>query len=399
MRKKLLIVSIIFSMLCSMNITAQAATNSETSSYNLFQIKECIEDFFYVYEDMENKDDASNLFNTIKKIVSDENETIQSFTNKKNTQTLETKSYINTIQYMLQRKEYIKKNSDIDEKEYNKKLDIKITDFSKQNNSIEVEVEVYKTWNYSFSKDIESAARDTYKISLTIENGNYVIQNITGFGNSIFDETLNANNDEISQNTKNEMLNEFKDNFTTELEQHNNEIKLEQQYATAKVANTYDGADASRYALKYALDYNKNYADFNSSGGDCTNFISQCLKAGGISQHIGTAYSGDCWFYKTSTNRSSTWTGAEQFRKYITGSSSKIKMSVSDWGNVENGDIIQLMSGGNAYHSLIISGVAYSSSGRSDLLVCCHSTDRRHVSLTSNFAGRTKKYYHIKGNK
>ncbi len=69
-------------------------------------------------------------------------------------------------------------------------------------------------------------------------------------------------------------------------------------------------------------------------------------------------------------------------------------MSTSDWNNVVNGDIIQMMSGGSAYHSLIITGVAYSSYGRSDLLVCAHTSNRRHVSLSSYYSG-TKAYYHV----
>ena len=75
--------------------------------------------------------------------------------------------------------------------------------------------------------------------------------------------------------------------------------------------------------------------------------------------------------------------GQEQmnFYKYINSTVSKISKSNGSWDTAEIGDIIQLMSGGEASHSLIISGVAYSSYGRSDLLVCAHSTDRRHVSF------------------
>lgn len=408
MKKKLLTFTIIFSMLCSMNITAKATTNSMAIGYDLNQVKQCIDNFFYAYEGVENSNNtldstnsASDSIGIIKEMASNENRTIYEKASKSK-QASEAKSYLNTVEYMLQRKEFIEKNLDIDEKEYNKKLDIELKDISESKNCLQVSVEVSKTWNYSFSKDIESAARDTYKVSLIIENGEYVIQNIKGFGASIFDEELKANNDNISQYTKKQMLRELQADFTAEAEQHTEEIAAKQQSTKEKTAkaNNYDGEVASRYALNHAnsKDYNKNYADFNDYGGDCTNFISQCLKAGGIKQHVGTAYSGNCWFYKTSTNRSSTWTGADKFRKYVTGNSSKINMPGSSWGSVTFGDIIQLMSGSSAYHSLIVSGVAYGSSGRSDLLVCCHSADRRHVSLSSNFSG-TKKYYHVKGNK
>ena len=44
----------------------------------------------------------------------------------------------------------------------------------------------------------------------------------------------------------------------------------------------YDRDKVYLYAKKYAFNYNPNYADYNSLGGDCANFVSQCLIAGGI---------------------------------------------------------------------------------------------------------------------
>ena len=35
-----------------------------------------------------------------------------------------------------------------------------------------------------------------------------------------------------------------------------------------------------KYAKKWALSRNPKYYDFDSIGGDCTNFISQCIYAG-----------------------------------------------------------------------------------------------------------------------
>lgn len=63
-------------------------------------------------------------------------------------------------------------------------------------------------------------------------------------------------------------------------------------------SGNYNGGNASRYALDHALNPSSDYTYFSK---DCTNFISQCLYAGGIKQHVGTVYSDTCWFYKTST--------------------------------------------------------------------------------------------------
>ena len=44
----------------------------------------------------------------------------------------------------------------------------------------------------------------------------------------------------------------------------------------------YDPAKGAEYAKKYCKHYNKNYNNYANSGGDCANFVSQCLIAGGL---------------------------------------------------------------------------------------------------------------------
>ena len=45
------------------------------------------------------------------------------------------------------------------------------------------------------------------------------------------------------------------------------------------IAITYDGNKAANYALKYCRNYNPYYNNY--PGNDCSNFVSQCLRAGG----------------------------------------------------------------------------------------------------------------------
>lgn len=55
-------------------------------------------------------------------------------------------------------------------------------------------------------------------------------------------------------------------------------------------AASYSGSKAAEYARKYALNYNTNYFDYRTDTdwrhpdgrGDCANFVSQCLHAGGL---------------------------------------------------------------------------------------------------------------------
>jgi len=50
--------------------------------------------------------------------------------------------------------------------------------------------------------------------------------------------------------------------------------------ATGASVSAYSGKDAAAYAKKHAKKYNTAYPAWDA---DCTNFVSQCVKAGGIS--------------------------------------------------------------------------------------------------------------------
>ncbi|SDI02465.1 amidase domain-containing protein [Desulfosporosinus hippei] len=87
----------------------------------------------------------------------------------------------------------------------------------------------------------------------------------------------------------------------------------------ATTNSNYDRWDAKVYAERHAESPNDDeYADFMSSGGDCTNFVSQVLWAGGMSMN-GTSTPGyGYWYYYGSVppSRSYSWTGVTQFMQY-----------------------------------------------------------------------------------
>lgn len=79
----------------------------------------------------------------------------------------------------------------------------------------------------------------------------------------------------------------------------------------------YDVNAVANYADTYAINYNTNYANFNSAGGDCANFTSQSILAGGMPQVL--CYSGgtDGWYYNSGSDRSGTWTVAAYLRTWM----------------------------------------------------------------------------------
>ncbi len=135
--------------------------------------------------------------------------------------------------------------------------------------------------------------------------------------------------------------------------------------------NNYNRELAREYAIKWAISSNKQYYNYINDGGDCTNFVSQVLRAGGM-DFIGSrknATSIDSWFYYSSElpNRTSTWTSANAFNLHF-GKSGKrvykyrkysIEEALKNWDEIYSsiyiGDIIQYTRPNNiAFHSQAI---------------------------------------------
>jgi cell wall-associated NlpC family hydrolase len=86
-------------------------------------------------------------------------------------------------------------------------------------------------------------------------------------------------------------------------------------------ALAYDGTAAATYADTYWSTYNRSYPSFANSGGDCTNYVSQALAAGGISMRKAPSYSGtNAWFMLQTRGRysySTTWVNAQDNSTFL----------------------------------------------------------------------------------
>ena len=139
----------------------------------------------------------------------------------------------------------------------------------------------------------------------------------------------------------------------------------------------YDRTRAVEYARRWALDRNPLFIDFSGRGGDCTNFVSQCIYAGcGIMNYTPTFG----WYYVSPDDRAPAWAGVDELFKFLTGAED---FSLQNGGagpygrnatiaqTVELGDVIQLRnSRDDYYHTLIISDFT-----DNDILVCAHTDD------------------------
>lgn len=160
----------------------------------------------------------------------------------------------------------------------------------------------------------------------------------------------------------------------------------------------YDRTRAVAYAKKWALDRNPLFIDFTGSGGDCTNFVSQCIFAGcGVMNYTPTFG----WYYVSPEDRAPAWSGVDELFRFLTGADDFASQNngAGPYGRnaavaqtIELGDIVQLRNGnGDYYHTLFISGFT-----DNDILVCAHSDDALDRPLsTYNYA--SLRVIHIDG--
>lgn len=158
----------------------------------------------------------------------------------------------------------------------------------------------------------------------------------------------------------------------------------------------YDREQAVAYAHKWALERNPIYYNFDSIGGDCTNFVSQCLLAGcgrmNYKRDVG-------WYYNSLHDRSAAWTGVEYLHRFLTGNKGAGPYGTElAFSQAEPGDIIQLSFDGKHFsHSLFVTGTDSMPSIWSTL-VCTHTYDAQDRPLSS-YMYQKMRLIHLEGSR
>jgi len=168
--------------------------------------------------------------------------------------------------------------------------------------------------------------------------------------------------------------------------------------------NYYDRNKVKIFAEKYALSKNPNFPYFKEN--DCTNFISQAIYAGGVSQKYGLWSAATSWFC-SSTNPSNltkislSWRSARYFRihwanpytkKYratyyeeIPAEEAIVNFTENIYDKLSIGDVIQyinLKKDPHPYHTQVIHNKSVTDEfPYTNLFIAQHSADRVNVSL------------------
>ena len=155
------------------------------------------------------------------------------------------------------------------------------------------------------------------------------------------------------------------------------------------VQREYNRAAAVVYAREWALGRNPAYYNFDNIGGDCTNFVSQCLYAGAGVMNF-TPDTG--WYYLSLDNRAAAWTSVKYLHQFLT-----TNQSVGPYAyevpaqEAMLGDVIQLGNSlGEFYHSLMITGL------EPTILISCHTYDSLDRPLYT-YSYQAIRFLHIAG--
>ncbi len=159
----------------------------------------------------------------------------------------------------------------------------------------------------------------------------------------------------------------------------------------------YDRNAAVNYARLWAFARNPQYYDFSALGGDCTNFVSQCLYTGAPVMNYSPTYG---WYYITAGQRTAAWSSTAYLYRFLTTNTSvgpfatdlgRFAPADSPPAGVSVGDVVQLGNPqGEFYHSLLIVDLT------DGVRVAGHSIDVWNKPLAA-YTAPTVRYIHIEG--
>ena len=331
--KNLKKISLTFFILSFILINIEAITKTDIKIG-----KEIIEEYLEIYDDIGLKGEEIELPTTLKNDI---------------------KSYTQKKLYII-RKRMDNFNLNVDNYKHS-------YEYSKEEidkDSLIIEVKLTKEYKFRNLKE-KTFEIINYKFTLIKLDGKYIISEITS--DDIYDvsikelnltrsEKSNIDNflekeEELIKKEKEELKDIFEEESNSNLNENNNKFNRSNQNRNLKSLNRNKMKD---YAGKHYDTPNPNYYDFTNIGGDCSNFTSQVIRAGGAPfDNVGN----ERWYYYSLNNRTPSWTSVEYLYKYLINNTGfGLEAIKSDIFNMEIGDVIQIDTNydGTFNHSVIV---------------------------------------------
>lgn len=154
---------------------------------------------------------------------------------------------------------------------------IKITGFDMEDDKADLDVYEWMTVGYA-SDDYSDVNATAYGYNFSLQlgrdrSGDWQITSV-----SDTDQNFDWMEEEASYAAQAEKSGEYDLRVVSE------DGSREMMAAVAATTYSYNVSKAIAYADKYCINYNSSYNSYKGRGGDCANFVSQCLYAGGFKQ-------------------------------------------------------------------------------------------------------------------
>lgn len=156
----------------------------------------------------------------------------------------------------------------------------------------------------------------------------------------------------------------------------------------------YDRQAAKAYADYWAYRRNPMYYNFNELGGDCTNFVSQCVYEGSNVMNYTPTFG---WYYINLNDRAPAWTGVNEFYNFITKNKEEGPYgSLSNVSNIKVGDVIQMKINHDYFHHSVIVVETGEKPSLENILVASHHNDANNRSILT-YEYKDIRFLHIEG--
>ena len=201
--------------------------------------------------------------------------------------------------------------------------DIKYKDIESDDDLVTITFLVTEYDNFNFIKDVTSKTYDVENIIVIDDSGDTIYSyraikdNYVMFTNELDMEDATV---EDIENLKEEYI-QSKKNEIEENKEYLEEVNEKEYEPSKECDHEYERSKAKAYAAKYANSRNDDYYDYSKLGGNCVNFVSQTIHAGGVPMD----YYGDYqWKHYSSylnydnepEGRTASWTATGYFYNY-----------------------------------------------------------------------------------
>ena len=315
-------------------------------NYNNLSIDSEVNKLIVSYMDLYYKSMTNLKYFDIKNLFSDEVEAYKNET---------------AINYLIE----ARKLRNFDMRLSNVKYDLNYVSYNVSDNIYKVEVKENGSYNFNFMKNITSKV---YDIKNTFEiikiNDEYKIKSFNKIQDFyvVINKLFKNSSDYKTEldKIKTDVINEVKEEQEKLKKDYNNLSSFE---ITKKYDHSYDRDKAVSYVKQYVTTRNSDWFKYDDVGGNCQNYASQMLIAGGIPMD----YNGDIsvqWKHYSSSvvetaeakGRSYSWTGVPYFYRYAknnTGFGLVAQVDVNYYAG-EKGDIAQVGYNGDYTHTAVI---------------------------------------------